>query len=291
MKTPTAIATSLAPLTPHASPALVLCELPDPGVEGLESYSPFCLKVHRALRAAGLSYERRHEGNPGAYRALNPTGQVPVLLVDGEPVFDSTKILARIETLAVVPLSRSSDVAARAEAWLWEELADTSLNGFLVAARWADDRNWDGVRAAYFKGAPWFVRALVAPRLRARVVAALVARDVWRGGARACWERLDATLDHLEMRAPASGFWLGGALSVADFALFAQLHSLRTPLTPPQAQAVAARRRLSAYLDRVDCATRTLSRAPVHPPEVAASHSVVAAQPAASVHAAQAWPH
>ena len=152
MQTPTTSTTPLTPFTPHTPPALVLCELTDPAVDGLESYSPFCLKVHRALRAAGLSYERRHEANPGAFRALNPTGQVPVLLVDGEPVFDSTRILARIETLAIVPLSRSSDVAARAEAWLWEELADTSLNGFLVAARWADDRNDMALLAAQSVG-------------------------------------------------------------------------------------------------------------------------------------------
>ena len=40
-------------------PTLVLCELTDPGIEGLESSSPFCLKAHRALRLAGLISLRR----------------------------------------------------------------------------------------------------------------------------------------------------------------------------------------------------------------------------------------
>ena len=239
------------------TPSLVLCELTKTGVPGLESYSPFCLKVHRALRAAGLHYESRHTARPDTYRKYNPAGQVPVLLVDGEPVFDSTCILQRIETLAAVPLSRTSDVAARAEAWLWEELADTSLNGFVVAARWADERNWTAVRAAYFGDAPWFVRALIVPRIRARVIRGLHARDVWRARADACWQRFEATLDHLEVRAPISGFWMGAASSVADIAIFAQLHSLRTALTEPQGRSIAARSRLSAYLDRVDLATRT----------------------------------
>jgi hypothetical protein len=35
-----------------SSPALVLCELEDSGIPGLESLSPFCLKVHRALKLA-----------------------------------------------------------------------------------------------------------------------------------------------------------------------------------------------------------------------------------------------
>jgi len=237
------------------APRLILCELTDASAHGVESYSPFCLKVHRALKASGLPYERRHGHSPGAFAKENPLGQVPVLLVDGEPVADSTRILRRIERIAG-PFGGDLDPRTRAEASLWEELADTALNGFLVAARWADDRNWPHVRAAYFGGAPWFVRALIAPRLRSRVVRALVARDVWRAGGDVCWERFLTTLADLDARAPRTGFWLGDSLTVADFALFGQLQSLRTPLTPWQSHAVAQRSALRAWLDRVDVATR-----------------------------------
>jgi glutathione S-transferase len=177
-----------------------------------------------------------------------------VLLVDGAPIADSTRILERVDALTGV-FSRGLDARTRAEAWLWEDYADTALNGFLVAARWADDRNWPLVRDAYFGAAPWPVRALIAPRLRSGVVKNLVARDVWRAGAEACWERFDRALDQLEARAPAEGYWLAAAPTVADVAIFAQLHSLRTPLTAPQAKSVASRRCLSAYLDRVDAVT------------------------------------
>jgi glutathione S-transferase len=239
----------------HAAPkSLVLCELADPGIPGLESYSPFCLKVHRALRAAGLAYERRLAARPDAHKAHNPTGQVPVLLVDGEPVCDSTPICARIDALTGA-LSRGLDARGRAEALLWEELADTAVNGFVVAARWADERNWPAVRDAYFGAAPWPVRKAIVPRIRAGVVRHLEARDVWRAGPEACWARFEALLDQLDARAPAQGFWVGEALSVADVALLGQLHSLRTPLTPSQAAMLAGRARLTAYVDRVDAAT------------------------------------
>jgi hypothetical protein len=39
---------------------LVLCELADAGLPSHESFSPFCIKVHRALRVVGLAYLRRH---------------------------------------------------------------------------------------------------------------------------------------------------------------------------------------------------------------------------------------
>ena len=250
------------PMPSRSAPVrLVLCELADASGSGLETYSPFCLKAHRALRAAGLPYERRHGSRPGDFAKENPLGQVPVLLVDGEPVADSTQIVRRIEELAG-PIGGETDPKTRAEAWLWEELADTALNGFLVAARWADDRNWPAVRAAYWGEAPWFVGALIAPRLRAKVVKGLVARDVWRAGAEACWDRFLTTLEHLDARAPRSGFWMGERLTVADIALFAQLQSLRTRLTRWQSHAIVQRGALTSWLDRVDAATRAVAAQP-----------------------------
>lgn len=240
-------------MTTNALPPLTLLELADTGLAGFESYSPFCLKVHRALKYAGLTYTRACADNPASHRAHNPTGQAPVLLVGEEAVPDSTDILARLQKLA------PGRIAVSPEALLWEELADTAVNGFLVASRWADPRNWPATRAAYFASMPAPVRAVIPALLRRKVVRALVARDVWRAGPEACWRRFGALLDQLDARAPEQGFWLPGPLSVADLALFAQLHSLRTPLTPWQAAEVARRTRLCAWLGRVDAATRTMS--------------------------------
>ena len=247
--------TSAASAT-SASPTLVLCEIGRPSLANLESYSPFCLKVHRALKAAGLAYSSRHGGRPEAHHDVNPTGQVPVLLIDGRAVADSTRILAALAELRPTPAWAAVDADTHAEGLLWEELADTSLNGFVVAARWADDRNWPAVRESFFGDAPWPVRRVVAPTLRRSRVRDLVARDVWRAGPDACWRRFELLLDALERRAPRAGFWLGEALGVGDLGLFAQLHSLRTPLTPWQHAQVQARPTLRAYLDRVDLATR-----------------------------------
>jgi len=223
---------------------LVLCEVGD--------RSPFCLKVRRALIAAGLSYESRLATMPSAFKALNPTGQVPVLLVGEEPVCDSTVILARIAS-DLAPGAFRTD----AESWLWEDYADRALNGYLVAARWADDANWPRVLDAYFGKAPWFVRKLVAPRIRKRVLGALAARDFLRVGPKALWDDFRRVLDALEARAPRTGFWTSSDLSVADLGLFGQLHALRTPLTPGQAHELELRPTLVDYLDRVDAATST----------------------------------
>ncbi len=244
-----------------STPRLTLCEFATPPVPNLESYSPFCVKVHRTLKVAGLPYTSRHEGDPSAYKALNPARQVPILLIENdarqEVVSDSTRIVDRIERLSPERFPVLSDPVERAEAALWEELADTALNGFLVASRWADDRNWERTKSAYFSDIPRPVAFFVVPRIRARVLGALYSRDVWRQGADACWARFTAILDQLDARAPKTDFWVGEKLSRADVAIFAQLHSLRTELTVWQREQLALRRTLSAYLDRVDAATRS----------------------------------
>jgi len=248
--------TTTDPRPAPAAPSLTLCELGATGVPDLESHSPFCLKVHRALKLAGLSYTSRRSNNPAAYRALNPIGQVPVLLVGERPVADSTLVLHEIDRLRPGVLERGLDARGRAEAWLWEELADTALNGFFVAARWADETNWPLVRAAYFGAMPGPVRAIVPALLRRNVLKALVARDVWRAGPDACWGRYEALLDQLDARAPREGFWMGTSPTVADVALFAQLHGLRNELTARQRAMIASRPAVTAWLDRVDAATR-----------------------------------
>lgn len=228
-----------------STPNLVLLEFVALTLPRHESYSPFCMKVHRALRYAGLAYERREAGPPEQVLARNPKGQLPILLVDDEVVYDSTPILRRIERLS--PLAALSTPEAR----LWEEAADGAFNGYLVASRWADDDNWPRTRDTYFQGIPEAMRAVATQPIRERVVASLVARDIYRGGSAECWSRLEDLLDDLDARAPAHGFWLGEELSCADLALFPQIHGFRTALTPRQHESVERRQRLVAYLDRV----------------------------------------
>ena len=236
---------------------LVLCDFPTkvpPSDARWVSYSPFVLKVDRALKLAKLPFSHERVDFPRIAK-LNPKGQLPVLLVDAEVVSDSTTILQRIEQLAPGSLNAGLDGSRLAEAWLWEELADTALYPQVLATRWADARGWPVARQAFFAGFPPVARDLIAGFVRRKTLSGLVARDFTRGGLAECETRLFRVLDQLEQRAPKTGFWLGEAPSVADLSLFAQLHSLRLPETAFRASDIATRKNLSAWLDRVDAAT------------------------------------
>ncbi len=229
---------------------LTLCELGVADSDLLDTYSPFTQKIRTALDFHELPFESERRANPNAYRDINPLGQVPVLRADDEVVFDSTEILHFLEehsTKSLVP----DDPTDAALAWIMEEFADTTLNGYLVAARWADDDNWPAVRDAFFGDAPAAVRTLVANYLRRSIVKSLEGRDVWKGGRGLMRRRFYRLLLQLEKAAPESGFWIGDQLTVADVAIFGQLHSLRWELTPWYKNVIERQAKLSRYLDRI----------------------------------------
>ena len=189
----------------NQSEGVVLCEFLETGIAGVDSLSPFCTKVRMALAVAQIPFSSKRAARPDAFKDLSPAAQLPVLVVEGAVIPDSTAILTRIELLAPDAFDRGLDARSKAESWLWEEMADSVLNGFLVASRWADDANWPAVSQALFGTAPWFVQKLVAPRIRKHVRSALRARDVIRQGDDVLWRRFEDTLDRMELRAPLFG--------------------------------------------------------------------------------------
>jgi len=222
------------------------------GLDGWESFSPFVIKVSRALRLAKLPFTHERIAFQ-RIRKFNPAGQLPVLMLGSEALPGSPEIFERIEQLAPGSLSAGLDAQAHAEARIWEEFGDRVLYPYLLAVRWVDERGWPTPRAAFFGRMPF---TLLAPFVRRKTIQRLAASDFTRGGLARCYARLERVLDDLAARAPLSGFWLGPQPTRSDLSLFAQLHALRLPAVAFAAELVRQRPRLDAYLDRVDAATR-----------------------------------
>lgn len=238
-----------------AKPQIVLYDFNvRPADRRWDSFSSFVLKVSRALKLAGLEFELR-DVDPRSLKSISPVGQLPAVDIEGERLWDSTRILRRIDTLVSGSLSLVEDPRLQAEAWLWEEFGDTSLYPYLLMARWVDDTNFAYTKQTLFGSLPSWLGAFIAGRLRARLTANLRQRDFLRASDADCWKRFAHVLNQLEARAPEQGFWLADRPCVADLSLFAHLHSLRTPQVAAQAAAIGRKVRLSAYLDRVEAAT------------------------------------
>ncbi|MDB5432872.1 MAG: glutathione S-transferase [Caulobacter sp.] len=93
--------------------------------------SPYAQKVKIALTEKGQAFTTSvplgmgSSRTPEDFQAANPRGEVPVLMVDGQSLFDSTIILEFIEDRWPEPALLPKDPMARAKARTIEEMCDT----------------------------------------------------------------------------------------------------------------------------------------------------------------------
>jgi len=94
--------------------------------------SPYSQKVRIALDEKGLAYNLSIPAaigsgqTPEAFRKANPRGEVPVLLIDGRSLFDSSIILEFLEDRFPETPLMPSDPFERARARTLEEVCDTT---------------------------------------------------------------------------------------------------------------------------------------------------------------------
>jgi glutathione S-transferase len=83
-----------------------------------------------ALNYKGIPFERRWvdlADKPAWFRAISPLGKTPVLLVDGEPVFESAVICEDLDD-AYAPKLHPADALQRAKHRAWMEFGSAVLN-------------------------------------------------------------------------------------------------------------------------------------------------------------------
>jgi glutathione S-transferase len=111
--------------------------------------SPYAQKVKIALAEKGVPFTVRTPdamgsgATPAEFRAASPRGEVPVLFVDGTPIFDSTIILEFIEDRWPEPALLPKDPLERAKARTIEEVCDTTYEAI----------NWGMSEIAWFRRA------------------------------------------------------------------------------------------------------------------------------------------
>ena len=218
--------------------------------------SPFCDKVRRILHVTRVAYEVR-EVPPSAsllaIRRVNRIGKLPVIEDEGRVVADSTDIALHLEARFPEPALLPKDPRDRALVHVLEDWADESLYFYEMSLRFgtpANRRRWVPVLTKYdpawFRAlAPYLTPLLFGSRTRTqgtgRKPLDMLVRDC---------ERHVAAIDGLV----GDGEWLvGSALTLADIAVFAQLHCIRG--SDEGAALVERAPRVAAWMERVDRAT------------------------------------
>lgn len=220
-----------------------------PPIPGLESASPFCNKIHYALRYKRLRFEVINLSDFAGVGKLNSRGKLPVLACDGRIVADSTEIIRFIETRHPEPAIYPPDEHARALALILEDWADDTLYWHLAYERWQVDRQFEPYAAQLLAGAP----SEVVSGVRRVVLAELHGQGIGRLTVGEQREKLAAALDWLDHLIDAP-FLCGVSLSVADIAVAAQVDGLAIPLTPWPKNEIEKRGNLRGWLERVKAA-------------------------------------
>jgi glutathione S-transferase len=196
-------------------------------------FSHYNEKARWALDWKGIPHVRRSL-LPALHvpRVLWLTGQksVPVLVLDGRAISDSTRIIETLERLHPDPPLYPPDAAARRRALELEEYFDVELGPHIRRAVFhvlLPDRDLSvalltlgfgsGTRRLYGALFP-AIRAVM--RMDMRIDAA---------GATRSWEKVGAALDRIEAELQPSGYLVGDRFGVADLTAAALLSPLVQP--------------------------------------------------------------
>jgi glutathione S-transferase len=91
---------------------------------------PYVQRVAIVLAEKGVPFERREvdlADKPAWFRAASPLGKTPVLLADGEPIFESAVICEYLEDTAP-PALHPADALQRAQHRAWMEFGSALLD-------------------------------------------------------------------------------------------------------------------------------------------------------------------
>ncbi|MYF51535.1 MAG: glutathione S-transferase, partial [Gammaproteobacteria bacterium] len=120
--------------------------------------SPFTEKVRRALNFKGIAFDvhevARAKVGEGAYKDVSPTGKFPVIVDDGQAVWDSTDIIFHLERKHLGPNLVPSDPREAAIAHTIEEWADESLYFYEMTMRLSWEHNLEAALDEFAESMP-----------------------------------------------------------------------------------------------------------------------------------------
>jgi len=221
-------------------------------VWGLQSPSPFCLKLETWLRMAGIPYAPRSLDRP----PQSKTGKVPYLLLDdGTTLADSNVIIRTLARERGIDLDgrQTPEEQARAHAVL--RLVEESLYFAAVWERWMLPACWPITRDGYFGTLPAPMRALFASLVRRKLKAALHGQGISRYEPDEIAARGGADIRALSALLGQQSFFAGERPGVADASVYGALANLLAfPVRTPLKSAVEACPNLLAFCRRIESA-------------------------------------
>jgi len=219
--------------------------------------SPFVVKILAAADYKRLTYTHTEQVSIRELKKYNPdTGKVPIVLFDGEAVYDSTEILRRFDPEQPTPALVSNEATIAAQQRMLEDWSDESLYWYMMAFRW-HPKNEPRTIAQNSPFVPAPVRLFAKPLLRRLVGKLAKAQGMGRLPYDRLIKELGNRLDDLVQLLGQQPFFYADRPSVADFAIYGQFVTGCTGgVTPDFAEQVLQRAALVDWRKRVEEARR-----------------------------------
>lgn len=218
-----------------------------PGRFGLESLSPFCMKVEVYLKLMKLEYETKTGGDP----RKAPKQKLPMIEDDGVVVCDSTAIIEHLEKKAKEPLDAGLSDADWARARVVQRTLEEGLYFVALWSRWAEDEGW-AVTSKFFDRMPAAVRWAVAPLVRKKVVSSAYAQGTGRHSREEIYEIGKRDIRAFSTLLGDSPYVLGDRLRTIDCTAYAFMANvLVPPIELPLKQYAKTLPNLDAYVKRM----------------------------------------
>ena len=192
--------------------------------------SPFTEKVRRALNYKGIAFDvhevARAKVGEGAYKDVSPTGKFPVIVDDGQAVWDSTDIIFHLERQYPGPNLVPSDPREAAIAHAIEEWADESLYFYEMTMRLSWEHNLEAALDEFAESMPGVPKPQLKTMILNGVAQLTQAQGVGRKPRDQVVGDVERHLGALNALLKGRDWVVGDALSYADLAVIGQLNAL-----------------------------------------------------------------
>ena len=132
--------------------------------------SPFCLKVHAYLTAAGLEFKTESGTN---HLRNAPKGKLPYIDDDGTIVADSNDIIEYFEKKNGNVVDGDLNAEQKAITRAYIKMMDENLYWCMVHSRWISEQGWPTIKENFFGSMPFPLKLFLPGVLRKGVKKAL----------------------------------------------------------------------------------------------------------------------
>jgi glutathione S-transferase len=228
-------------------PASVITLHTFPGRWGLESLSPFCMKVEVYLKLAKLPYKTVLGGDP----RKAPKGKMPFIEDDGTIVCDSTTIVDYLEKKHGAPIDGGLSDLDRARGHMIRRTFEEATYFVVLWIRWGEETGWKETQK-FFTAIPAAVRWAVAPMIRRKVIQSAHAQGTGRHSRDEIYELGKRDLEAFATILGDRSYVLDDRLRTTDIVAYSFLSNiLRAEIDTPLRDAAKAMPSLESYVMRI----------------------------------------